>query len=186
MHPNSIPYTAFRVPWGLFEFTRLPQGLCTSPGTFQRVMELIFGDMNMLQLLLYLDDVLVFASSYEEHITRLDEVLRRLIEAGLKLNGKKCKFFQTKLTLNQMFSLKSLLAQILILIVLQTVILISLCSWKHLKCCLLMTGWILIIWKNCLHLYIQLLLDVHQELQEGNIVILLMSHVLSLARSCRA
>ena len=98
MHPNSIPYTAFRVPWRLFEFTRLPQGLCTSPGTFQRVMEFIFGDMNMLQLLLYLDDVLVFASSYEEHITRLDEVLRRLVEAGLKLNGKKCKFFQTKLT----------------------------------------------------------------------------------------
>ena len=96
MHENSIPFTAFRVPWGLYEFLRLPQGLCNSPGTFQRVMEQIFGDMNLQQLILYLDDVLVFSKTLEEHITTLNEVFRRLAEHGLKLKGKKCKLLQSK------------------------------------------------------------------------------------------
>ncbi|PIK57859.1 putative transposon Ty3-I Gag-Pol polyprotein, partial [Apostichopus japonicus] len=47
MHHESIPRTAFRVPWGLYEFNRMPQGLCNSPSTFQRIMELIFGDLNL-------------------------------------------------------------------------------------------------------------------------------------------
>ena len=93
VHPNSVHLTAFRVPWGLYEFVRLPQGLMNSPSTFQRIMEYIFGDLNMRQLLLYLDDILVFSSDYEEHISRLDEVLKRLIDAGLKLKGKKCHLF---------------------------------------------------------------------------------------------
>ena len=98
MHPNSAHLTAFRVPWGLFQFNRLPQGLCTSPSTFQRVMEYLFSDMNMVKLLLYLDDVLVFSSSFTDHLERLEEVLTRLKSAGLKLNGKKCKLFQSEVT----------------------------------------------------------------------------------------
>ena len=94
LHPQAIPLTAFRVPWGLYEFLRLPQGLVNSPSTFQRVMEYVLGDMNLQQLLLYLDDILVFSSSFEEHLVRLDEVFRRLIEAGLKLKGNKCQLFR--------------------------------------------------------------------------------------------
>ena len=60
LDPDSIPKSAFRVPWGLYEFLRMPQGLTNSPSTFQRVMELIFADMNMSELVLYLDDLLVF------------------------------------------------------------------------------------------------------------------------------
>ena len=97
MDTDSIPLTAFRVPWGLFEFLRLPQGLCGSPGTFQRVMEYLFGDLNGRSVLLYLDDILVFSSDIPEHIERLHEVFRRLEGAGLKLNGKKCCLFQTEL-----------------------------------------------------------------------------------------
>ena len=98
MHANSAHLTAFRVPRGLFQFNRLPQGLCTSPSTFQRVMEYLFSDMNMVKLLLYLDDVLVFSSSFTDHLERLEEVLTRLKSAGLKLNGKKCKLFQSEVT----------------------------------------------------------------------------------------
>ena len=98
VHPDSIPLTAFRVPWGLFEFLRLPQGLVNSPSTFQRVMKYVFGDLNMSQLFLYLDDILVFASSTEEHHERLGEVFHRLIQAGLKLNTKKCHLFRDELT----------------------------------------------------------------------------------------
>ena len=98
MHPNSVSKTAFRVPWGLFEFLRLPQGLCNSPSTFQRIMEFIFGDMNLTELILYLDDVLVFSSTFEEHLHRLDKVLERLVRHGLKLKGSKCKLFQNSVT----------------------------------------------------------------------------------------
>ena len=94
MHPDSMHLTAFRVPWGLYEFERMPQGLCTSPSTFQRIMEYLFGDTNLVKVLLYLDDILVFAPNIDEHIKRLDEVLARLISAGLKLNKKKCRLFQ--------------------------------------------------------------------------------------------
>ena len=72
MHPESISKTAFRVPWGLYEFLRLPQGLTNSPSTFQRVMELIFGDLNLTEVVLYLDDVLVFSTTFDEHLSRLD------------------------------------------------------------------------------------------------------------------
>ena len=94
MDTNSISKTAFRVPWGLFEFTRMPQGLVNSPSTFERIMELIFGDMNLTDIVLYLDDILVFSSSFEGHLQRLEKVFQRLIANGLKLNGKKCPLFE--------------------------------------------------------------------------------------------
>ena len=92
MHPSSIEKTAFRVPWGLYEFLRMPQGLCNSPSTFQRTMEFVLGDMNLTEVLLYLDDILVFSSTLEEHLERLGKVLTRLRIHGLKVKGKKCAF----------------------------------------------------------------------------------------------
>ena len=66
MHPDYISKTAFRVPWGLYEFTRMPPGLKNSPSTFHRIMEMIFGDIYLSELVLYLDDVLVY-SKVSEH-----------------------------------------------------------------------------------------------------------------------
>ena len=97
MHPDSVKITAFRVPWGLYEFLRTPQGLCNSPGTFQRVMEAIFGDMNLIELIIYLDDLLIFAPSFEQMLTRLDKVLERLIKNNLKVKGKKCQLARQEL-----------------------------------------------------------------------------------------
>ncbi|PIK36703.1 putative transposon Ty3-I Gag-Pol polyprotein [Apostichopus japonicus] len=94
MHPESIHRTAFRVPWGLFEFNRMPQGLCNSPSTFQRLMEFIFGDINLTQVVLYLDDILVFSSTFEEHLARLKVVFQRLSSHGLKIKGEKCQLLQ--------------------------------------------------------------------------------------------
>ena len=96
MHPDSVAKTAFRVPWGLYEFVRMPQGLMNSPSTFQRIMELIFGDLNLSELILYLDDVLVFSQTASEQVERLEKVFHRLQAHGLKLNGGKCQFFQTQ------------------------------------------------------------------------------------------
>ena len=96
MHPDSVSKTAFRVPWGLYEFVRMPQGLMNSPSTFQRIMELIFGDLNLSELILYLDDVLVFSQTASEQVERLEKVFHRLQAHGLKLNGGKCQLFQTQ------------------------------------------------------------------------------------------
>ena len=53
-------------------------------------MEYVFGDLNMSKLLLYSDDILIFASSFENHLENLEIVFQRLIAAGLKFYGKKC------------------------------------------------------------------------------------------------
>ena len=52
------------------------------------------GDMHLSDLLIYLDDILVFSSSVEEHLSRLDKVVSRLGEFGLKIRGKKCCLFR--------------------------------------------------------------------------------------------
>lgn len=59
------PKTAFCTPFGLFEFNRMPFGLCNALGTFQRLMQRMFGDEQGQSLLLYLDDVIVFSSSVD-------------------------------------------------------------------------------------------------------------------------
>lgn len=86
--------TAFCTPFGLFEFNRMPFGLCNAPSTFQRLMERIFGDQSFQSLLLYLDDIVIFSSSFDQHLQRLDMVLTRLKEHNLKLKLQKCHFFQ--------------------------------------------------------------------------------------------
>ena len=88
--------TAFCTPFGLFEFERMPFGLCNAPGTFQRLMERIFGDQSLQSVLLYLDDVIVFSTSIEQHVARLEMVLSRLQQKGLKAKLSKCQFFRTE------------------------------------------------------------------------------------------
>lgn len=86
--------TAFCTPFGLFEWNRMPFGLCNAPSTFQRLMQRIFGDKQCQSLLIYLDDIVVFSSSVEEHLQRLEMVLDRLQREGLKVKLAKCAFFQ--------------------------------------------------------------------------------------------
>lgn len=88
--------TAFCTPFGLFEFNRMPFGLCNAPGTFQRLMERIFGDERFHSLLLYLDDIVVFSSDFKSHLQRLELVFERLKHHNLKLKLKKCSFFQSE------------------------------------------------------------------------------------------
>ena len=75
---------------GLFQFNRLPYGVSSSPGIFQRNME------NLLQgipfVVVRVDDILVSSSNDEEHLANLEEVLKRLSEAGLRLKREQCAF----------------------------------------------------------------------------------------------
>ncbi|KAJ8416356.1 hypothetical protein AAFF_G00356440 [Aldrovandia affinis] len=74
LHESDRKFTAFTTPMGLYEYNRLPQGLCNSPASFMRMMFSIFGDLNFSSLLCYLDDLLVFAPSEEEALRRLEVV----------------------------------------------------------------------------------------------------------------
>ena len=90
--------TAFTVgSLGFFECNRLAFGLTNSPATFQRLMQRVLGDLHLKTCLVYIDDVVVFSKSVEEHIQRLREVLSRLREAGLKLKPSKCELLQRRL-----------------------------------------------------------------------------------------
>ena len=96
MDPDSKEKTAFRVPFGLFQYNRMPFGLVNAPSTFQRVMERCLGDMNLTEILIYLDDILLFSPSFDIHLEILDKVLTRLGQFGLKVKGKKCSLFKTE------------------------------------------------------------------------------------------
>lgn len=83
--------TAFTVgPLGFWECNRMAFGLTNAPATFQRLMETCMGDLYLTYCLIYLDDVVVFSRTFEEHLERLEAVFQRLKDAGLKLNPKKC------------------------------------------------------------------------------------------------
>ena len=86
--------TAFSTPMGLFEANRMPFGLQNAPSTFQRLMTCCFGDMNFTHLLIYLDDLIIFSKTFEEHLERLQLVFDRLKEHGLKLKPSKCQLLR--------------------------------------------------------------------------------------------
>lgn len=89
--------TAFTVgPLGFFEFTRILFGLTNAPATFQRLMERCMGDLHLAICLVYLDDLIIFSMTYEEHLERLGKVFQRLRKCGLKLSPKKCQFFMNR------------------------------------------------------------------------------------------
>ncbi|KAM7379874.1 hypothetical protein PAMP_005391 [Pampus punctatissimus] len=94
LHESDRRYTAFTTPLGLYEYNRLPQGLCNSPASFMRMMISVFGDLNFSSLLCYLDDLLIFAPSEEEALKRLETVFSRLRTNNLKLAQKKCHFLR--------------------------------------------------------------------------------------------
>ncbi|XP_042183782.1 uncharacterized protein LOC121847269 [Oncorhynchus tshawytscha] len=94
VHEEDKKYTAFTTPMGLYEYNRMPQGLCNSPASFMRMMLRIFGDLNFSNLLCYLDDLLVFAPTEEQALQRLEAVFSRLRANNLKLAPKKCHFLR--------------------------------------------------------------------------------------------
>jgi len=91
--------TAFTVgPLGFFEYVKMPFGMSTSPSCYQRLMEECLGSLNMTICVIYLDDLIIFSNSFEEHLERLNTVLNRLKECGLKLSQEKCYFIQDKVS----------------------------------------------------------------------------------------
>ncbi|UYV80769.1 hypothetical protein LAZ67_19001675 [Cordylochernes scorpioides] len=84
--------TAFITPDGLFEFKVMPFGLCNAPATFERMMDNLLKGLRWTICLCYLDDVVIFADNFPDHLRRLEVVLNCFKRAGLKLNPGKCSF----------------------------------------------------------------------------------------------
>ena len=95
MAKDSQQYTAFTVgSMGVYEFLRMLYGLCSIPVTFQRHMQNCLGELNLTYALIYLDDVMVFSRTKEEHLHCLWVVFGQFLEHGLKLKPSKCHFLE--------------------------------------------------------------------------------------------
>jgi hypothetical protein len=86
-------YTAFSTPNGHYEFNRIPFGLTNAPATFQRLMNMVLAQYVNVFVKVYLDDVIIYSTSIEEHTMHIKLVLEALAEANLKINTKNCFFF---------------------------------------------------------------------------------------------
>ena len=85
--------TAFRTSSGqLFEFNQVPFGLCNAPATFSHLIDCVLAGLHWETCLFYLDDIIVFSSTWKEHLARLRQVFERLRHANLKLGADKCTF----------------------------------------------------------------------------------------------
>ena len=85
---------AFITPWGLFEWVRIPFGLTNAPAAFQRHMENILRDLRDEIVIPYLDDLIVFSKSFDDHIQHVRTVLQCFREHGIKLKARKCDLFK--------------------------------------------------------------------------------------------
>lgn len=95
---ESREYTAFTVPGrGLFQFKRMPFGLCNSPATFQRLIDRVLGAELEPHVFVYLDDVIVVTETFEKHLEILQEIFERIKNAGLTVSEEKCFFCRPEL-----------------------------------------------------------------------------------------
>jgi len=88
--------TAFVTRRGCWRYTVMPFGLTCSPSVFQRLMDMVLHGLSYDICLVYLDDIIIMAATFEEQLCRLEAVLQRLRWAKLKLKPSKCKLLQRK------------------------------------------------------------------------------------------
>ena len=96
INKNCRNFTAFVTPWGLYEWTRIPFGLTNAPAAFQRFMENCLGNLRDEICIPYLDDIIMFSGSFNDHIAHLRQVFQQLREHGVKLKPKSAHFFKKK------------------------------------------------------------------------------------------
>ena len=90
------PKTCFTTHIGLYIFKVLSFGLTNAPSTFERLMEMVLNGLIGKRCLVYLDDIIVFGTTFDEAVAHLQSVFHRIREAGLTLKPKKCHLFRQK------------------------------------------------------------------------------------------
>ena len=96
MDPKTRHKAAFCVPSGIYEFNRMPFGLKNAPMSFQMLMTKVLGKMNWKQALCFIDDILVFSPTFDQHLIDLEHLFQKLRAANLTLKPEKCHFAQEK------------------------------------------------------------------------------------------
>ena len=97
MAPESTKYTAFSTPEGHYEFQHMPFGLKNAPATFQRMIDNALSGLIGKICFAYLDDIIVFGSTMQEHNKNLVTLFDRLRQTGLKLQPDKCEYLRPEL-----------------------------------------------------------------------------------------
>ncbi|GBM90511.1 Retrovirus-related Pol polyprotein from transposon 17.6 [Araneus ventricosus] len=92
VNPDDKDKTAFVCPFGMFRYKRMPFGLKNAPATFQRLMDQFRNGLPIVNILVYLDDIVVLSETFEQHIQDLKMVFDRLRKFKLCVNREKCKF----------------------------------------------------------------------------------------------
>ena len=96
MERKDADKTTFITRRGTYRFRVLPFGLCNAPATFQRLMDVAMSGLNLEICLVYLDDIILFSDTVEQHMERLEQLFQHLDQTNLKLKPSKCKLFQTE------------------------------------------------------------------------------------------
>ena len=94
---ESRSKTAFTCHMGLYQYRKMPFELTNIPATFQHLMNQLFAGEQWRFVYVYLDDILIVSSSMQDHLGHVEQVLRRLDEAGLRLKQGKCAFAQKEI-----------------------------------------------------------------------------------------
>lgn len=92
--PEDREKTAFTTAGGHYEYKKMAFGLVNAPATFQRLMDQLLAEIKGEECLVYLDDIIIYSATIEEHCQRLERVLVRLENANLRVNLNKCTFAQ--------------------------------------------------------------------------------------------
>ena len=98
MDPESIEKTAFVTNRGHYEWLVMPFGLKNAPATFQRIIQQVLGKDLYNGAINYLDDVILYSETFEEHMEMLDKIMQRFADHGIKLRMSKCSFAKTEVT----------------------------------------------------------------------------------------
>ena len=98
VHPDDIHLTAVRTPWGLYEWVVMPMGGCNAPSTHQRRMTDALRDLIGKICHVYLDDIIIWSQTIEEHEVNVSKVLEALRKANLYCNGDKTMLFSTEVS----------------------------------------------------------------------------------------
>lgn len=94
---KSKPLTAFSF-YGHYEYCRMPMGLKGAPATFQRLMNNVLVGLQGLKCFVYLDDIIIYGNSLQDHNSKLIDIFSRLRQSGLKLQPQKCEFLRKEIT----------------------------------------------------------------------------------------
>ena len=98
LEEDAKPLAAFTMgPLVFWKCERMPFGLTNAPATFQRLMKSSLGELHLSWCIIYLDDIILFSQTPEEHPVRLQVVFDKLKAAGLKLKPSKCELFRKQI-----------------------------------------------------------------------------------------